>query len=116
MACNKKKPCDDCPFRKKSLPGWLGPHTVDEFVAYVQFDYPYPCHKTLVEGRETVEDTELREGENICIGLVHLRNNSCKKARDEDSDLRKEEIRLKGEENECFANTVEFAKHHSKEE
>lgn len=111
MACKKKKPCDDCPFRKNSLPGWLGPHSVEEFVQYYQMDYPYPCHKTLVEERDA-GDLELRDGEHICIGLVHTRNNSCKRARDNQSSLRQEEIRLKGEKNECFTHISQFVKHH----
>lgn len=38
----KKRPCNDCPFRKDSLPGWLG-NKMEEHVLSDSF----VCHKTL---------------------------------------------------------------------
>lgn len=40
-----KKVCNECPFRAKSLPGWLGSHTVDEIQNSIQFEGLFSCHK-----------------------------------------------------------------------
>jgi len=39
---NVKKPCSQCPFRKDSLPGWLGEKRAAEIAASSAFT----CHKT----------------------------------------------------------------------
>ncbi len=44
--CNDK-PCPQCPFRRKSAPGWLGAATPEELMAAAINDYPLPCHMTL---------------------------------------------------------------------
>jgi hypothetical protein len=101
MSCNKKKPCNDCPFRKNSLAGWLGPHDVDYFSEVLRADFPYPCHLSLNKPEE-----------HICVGLVHTRNNMCKKARS--GVLVEEEQRLYDIENNCFSSIKEFVEHHTK--
>ena len=61
-----KKLCNECPFKKGSLPGWLGPWEPDELVDYVfRSDQAFACHKTL--GDE--EDTPV-ENHVICKGSV----------------------------------------------
>jgi hypothetical protein len=37
----KKKPCNNCPFRKDSLPGWLGEERMREILSTKSF----VCHK-----------------------------------------------------------------------
>lgn len=41
-------PCTDCPFRRTSLPGWLGEWSgPDELSAHVLAGNRYPCHLTM---------------------------------------------------------------------
>src|SRR5579862_6948711 len=39
-----RKPCAECPFRRKSLPGWLGGLTPDEFRWLANSEARMPCH------------------------------------------------------------------------
>ena len=96
----KKKPCDDCPWSKKSLPGWLGPHSLEEFQDFFNLDYPYPCHQTFE-----------KPNEHVCVGLAHTRNNSCKRAK-LPGPLKEMEDDLRGKDNECFDNLRQFMQHH----
>lgn len=41
-----KNPCDQCPFRQNSFPGWLGPSTSQETYHYVMNEGDFSCHKT----------------------------------------------------------------------
>ena len=41
----KNTPCKECPFRKKSLKGYLGPHDdAKEIVALLTVGLKFPCH------------------------------------------------------------------------
>lgn len=42
-----KEPCNQCPYRRKAMPGYLGESTPEEFMASTMADYPMPCHKTI---------------------------------------------------------------------
>ena len=44
---NLDKPCKECPFRKKSAPGWLGSSTPEGFMATTLSDVEMPCHLTV---------------------------------------------------------------------
>lgn len=42
-----KKPCKECPFRRKSMAGWLGASSPEQFMAATLNDHPMPCHTTV---------------------------------------------------------------------
>jgi len=44
-----KKVCKECPFSRNSLRGYLGPHTLEDILAYKNSDYPFTCHMQRVE-------------------------------------------------------------------
>lgn len=46
MKYNLKSPCDECPFRKDSLPGWLGGNTALQTFRHVTNEGDFACHKT----------------------------------------------------------------------
>ena len=46
MKNNLTKPCNECPFRKKSLPGWLGGETTESTLDFVRHEADFACHKT----------------------------------------------------------------------
>jgi len=54
MKCNLTTPCNDCPFRKNSLPGWLGawesPEQLFGFIITVEREFP--CHLTMTDKDE----------------------------------------------------------------
>mgnify|MGYP003691834865 FL=1 len=71
-----KKPCNECPWRRKHVPGWLGGYEPEDFVNQVQWDGPpVPCHKTLEDGSK---------GEAMCAGALIFMKNSCKSAQHPD--------------------------------
>lgn len=44
---NLRKPCNECPFRRKAFPGWLGPWQADEIPVHLSFGGVFPCHRTI---------------------------------------------------------------------
>jgi hypothetical protein len=70
-------PCAECPWRRKALPGWLGPHTAEEWNAGVHGDDEIACHLTIPDG-DTEEDTSKM---TTCSGAAIHRANVCKSPR-----------------------------------
>ncbi len=50
---NKKKCCNNCPFLKDTLKGWLGKEKTREIVNAIKNDKTFHCHKTL-DGNEKI--------------------------------------------------------------
>lgn len=76
------KPCDDCPWLRSSLPGWLGPFSPHEWVELAHGEQPIACHKTIKntndEGEGDWTDPAMRQ----CRGAAIYRTNVCKSPRD----------------------------------
>jgi hypothetical protein len=76
-AVHHKTPCNECPWRRVHMPGWLGGFDVDQFIGQVQYDGPpLPCHKTIPEGGG--------EARAMCAGALIFMRNSCKSAKHPD--------------------------------
>ena len=92
-----KHPCSECPWRRKSAPGWLGSQfTPEEWVELAKSDHIIPCHK------------EMERSDAQCVGAAMFRANICKVPRDRnaiDSEPNKVTV---------FANGNEFVEHHRK--
>lgn len=86
-------PCHDCPWRRASLPGWLGGPSVAEWLARAHSDAVIECH-TVTSGHE-------------CAGAAVYRANVCKKLRDPEA------FRLKADHKLVFSTPFEFEKHHA---
>ena len=68
-----KEPCNECPWRRDHMPGWLGGYQAEDFVNQVQRDGPpLPCHKTIPG-----DGTNARA---MCAGALIFMKNSCKGA------------------------------------
>ena len=69
-ACDQ--PCRECPWRKDSAPGWLGPQSADEWLRAVHGETPIACHMTIPRsggwGRKTKQ----------CRGAASFRANVFK--------------------------------------
>lgn len=100
-----KKPCRECPFRKTSLPGWLGRATPEGFIDTVMADHRMPCHLEV-----DYEDPEWKAQAAVapeCAGAADFFANICKVSRD-----RK---RTPGKRNaEVFDSPRAFVEYHSK--
>lgn len=67
-------PCRECPFRRKSAPGYLGGGTVEEWMADLTFgDTAFVCHMAEQKGKR-----------HLCAGSMIHYLNSCKMPRDRD--------------------------------
>lgn len=72
-----KKPCDQCPWRREAMPGFLGPHGAKEWAEMAHDDIPIMCHKTLRHGQHDFDDPEIRQ----CRGAAIFRANIHKRPR-----------------------------------
>ena len=101
---NNRKPCNECPWRRCHMPGWLGGYDVEQFINQVNFDGPpVPCHLTIEDGREG----------QICIGAIVFMKNSLKVPRHNDYGDLFDEVE-KDTEN-VFQWTHEFREHHTQD-
>lgn len=87
------KPCSDCPWGRKSLPGWLGSQSVDYWLRVAHSEHNITCHTT---------------GNTQCAGAAIYRKNVCYKPR---SPLL---LVLPADRENVFASPVEFREHHEK--
>lgn len=85
------KPCGDCPWRRRSLEGWTGSLSADDWVAIACSEDTADCH--------TLSGAQ-------CAGLAIFRANICKVPRDPKA------FRLPRDKKDCFATPNEFLDHH----
>ncbi len=94
-----EKPCHDCPWRRKSIPGWLGEMSADEWAHVAHGDANVKCHAL------KKDDGEGDESHHQCAGINIFRANVCKAPRDR-------VIRLTPDRGRVFSNSSEFRDHH----
>jgi len=84
-------PCSDCPWRRDSVPAWLGSLTSDEWIAAAHGEARIECHTLL--GAQ-------------CAGSAIYRANVCKRSRDP-------QVLILPPDRDCvFATPREFVAHH----
>ncbi len=104
MEFEQKVPCRECPFRRRSMRGWLGSGTSESFMATVLADYPMPCHLTVdYENEHWQDDLDLAQ---YCAGALIFFSNICKLSRDP------KRPKLPGDSKTIFANVKEFMDYH----
>lgn len=86
------RPCSDCPWSRKSLEGWLGGHSVEDWLQTAHGDAPELCH--VIDNQQ-------------CAGISIYRANICKQPRHPQA------LRLPADRVVVFAWPTEFAAHHS---
>lgn len=110
-----KNPCPECPFRKNSAPGWLGPHTATELHQYVMAEGHFACHMTIPANETNV--TVLSEVTTRCQGSVLYMGKNCKSPQDkilaEQLNITKSDPEYRNR-LENILNLCEFHEHHSK--
>lgn len=88
--CQHVKACSDCPWSRKSLNGWLGGNTAEEWVSFAHSDVVIPCH--VLKGAQ-------------CAGAAIYRRNVAKWVDAPNLRLEKDKVAV-------FANPMEFMQHH----
>lgn len=97
-----KVACNECPWRRESAPGWLGPMDADEWVALVHSEEAIACHITIEE-----EGDWTTPGIRQCAGAATYRGNVCKRPRDPEVAL------LPADRDKVFATPGQFLEHHT---
>lgn len=87
-----KKPCTDCPMARKSLSGWLGGATPEQYRALAHSDTLVACHV---------------HGNVQCEGIAIYRRNVCKRVDPPGLILERDEATV-------FATPMEFMAHHER--
>lgn len=90
------KPCEDCPFRRKSLAGWLGAATPADYCHMAHTDVLIECHCHTKDGKPVQ-----------CAGAAIYRANVAKR-------VDPPGLRLPKDAKKVFTSPVEFLEHHSK--
>lgn len=88
-----RKPCADCPWSRKALPGWLGSTTVEQWILDAHGETKIDCHTHL--GMQ-------------CAGAAIYRGNVCKRPRALTL------LRLPADRELVFASQQQFREHHGK--
>lgn len=90
-----KKPCSDCPWARRSLKGWLGGLSAEEWLREAHGEARIDCHTKI--------------GPH-CAGAAIYRANMAKKPRN------KEALVLPADRETVFATPMEFREHHERED
>jgi hypothetical protein len=85
------QPCSDCPWRRKSLPGWLGPNSAQDWVDCARSDNSINCHVIVNQQ---------------CAGAAIYRRNIAKCPRPPN-------LILPANRDDVFANSKDFIDHHT---
>lgn len=92
--------CSDCPWRRDSARGWLGPLSAGDWIDLAHSDEPIACHQTITVSGEWALGTLQ------CRGAAIFRANRCKSPRDP------EVVTGPADRAMVFATNQEFTDHH----
>lgn len=91
-----KKPCHDCPWRRKAIPGWLGAMDIGSWLRTVHGNGRVSCHALKQKNNEDWQ----------CAGAAIFRSNICKLVPDPKA------LALPSDKINVFSWNDEFEKHH----
>lgn len=103
-SCSKQ--CNECPFRKDSIRGWLADYTPSHLHLLVMSEQPFPCHKT---HDETLELSEAHKYP-LCKGALAYMKKSGKSPRN--PELKKLVQEVDADTLENTLGLKEFFEHH----
>lgn len=107
------KPCNECPFLKKSIPGYIGGHAdVQEIIDIARQDLKFPCHLDVNKLQKEGESfgSAVQKSEN-CAGSLIFMNHIVKLSRDRPTA---DEQRRLGKSDEVFKTDAEMKTHHQR--
>jgi hypothetical protein len=108
MTSQHLTPCDQCPWRKTSAPGWLGSSTPLQFLAQAESEIRMPCHCAI-----SYEDPNWKnqvEQAPRCAGHATYLRNRCKSPRDPGLSAFVRQVTANTQ--EVFTHAVDFVAHH----
>lgn len=88
-----ENPCNDCPWRRNAVPGWLGPYEAEDWRVLAHSDEPIACHMTIPSYDDYAEDFTEEEWADVvwehpalrqCRGAAIYRANVGKSPRNRD--------------------------------
>ncbi len=112
-----KNPCSDCPFRLKSMPGWLGPYeVVEQIVGKIDVGIKFECHTHAnaindKNGGRSADYPDAAEAANHCAGALAFMNNTCRLSRNREIAKLQDKV---GERTDVFADQQQMIAHHTK--
>lgn len=71
--------CNDCPWRRIAVEGWLGPHSAEEWIEIAHSESPIACHQTILETDEEGIADWKHPAMRQCRGAAIFRANVAKK-------------------------------------
>lgn len=96
-------PCSDCPWRRESLPGWLGGMSPEDWVKAAHGDNAIECHTRVGRSGQFIH----------CAGAAIYRANVAKRVREDAwRFLKVLPLTLAKDIVKVFATPFEFLKHH----
>lgn len=101
-------PCGQCPFRRKSAPGWLGAASPEEFIGATLAEADMPCHAMI--DYEAEDWRERAETGPRCAGSLVFLKNCFHLPRD--PALRSARDAVAADRVSVFARRSEFLEHH----
>ncbi len=94
------RPCNECPWRRDSVPGHVGPHDPEHWTESAHSDAAIACHKTLPPGGGWGTATKQ------CRGAAIFRENVCKSPRNPSI------VTGPADRDKVFVSNAEFIAHH----
>jgi hypothetical protein len=107
-----KTPCIECPWKRQSLAGWLGPQNADWYVDRIRAEQPMACHMHFDDKTHLKPENEAISDLPYCAGSLIVQRNMCKKPRDLEYATAVERVERTLA---VFSHPFEFWKHHTKE-
>lgn len=105
---SRTTPCAECPFKRRSLQGWLGNSTPLEFIRTTMAEHEMPCHMQVDYEQE--DWREQQEEVSLCAGSLILFRNFYKRPRD--GKLAEAVERVRRNTQLVFTTPWQFLKHH----
>lgn len=102
-----KKPCSDCPFRRRAMPGWLGASSPEGFLDCMNRDEPLPCHQTVdYDDPDWLSKWQAQENGSMCAGTLIFMANKMQRPRTRGFPT------MLPDKTEVFSDSLEFVRHH----
>jgi len=120
MKLRHKTPCNDCPFRRESIAGFLGGTELEDWVAAWNVEGPFPCHKTVdaemipelhASAPQVTLHNPLLNDASFCAGALIMMRNSCKEARERNTRRAARQVEI--DRVTVFHHIKQFEEHHS---
>ena len=99
------KPCRECPFRRKGLPGFLGGAPAEVFIGQAHGDFWLPCH---LHSDYKDPDWKTDHSKPQCAGTAIYRANVCKSQKNESL------LSLPPDRAQVFSEPAEFIAYHKR--